>query len=120
MTPEEIFAHLGFNALEAEVYIALLKNGPQTAYKVGKLIGRPTANVYKAVEVLARDGAIEIMETDVKICKAIPIQSVVQQLKQAYNTKAMKAVDALSHIQEEKPGEGIFKLQTAEAVYQRA
>ncbi len=120
MSPEEIFANLGFNVLEAEVYVALLKNGPQTAYKVGKLLGRPTANVYKAVEVLAKEGAVEVMETDVKICRAIPIKSVVQQLKQAYATKTEQAVDMLGNIQEEKPGEGIYKLQTIEAVFQRA
>ena len=120
MTPVEIFAQLGFNALEAEVYVALLKNGPQTAYKIGKLLGRPTANVYKAVEVLAREGAIEVMETDVKICKAIPIQSVVSQLKQSYDKRSEKAVGVLSKIAEDKSEEGIFKLHTVEAVIQRA
>ncbi len=120
MTPEEIFSRLGFNSLESEVYIALLKNGPQTAYKIGKLLGKPTANVYKAVDVLSAQGAIEVMETDVKTCKAIPIQSVVKQMEQAYRTKTEMAVNVLGNLYEEKSEEGIFKLKTIESVLQRA
>lgn len=119
MTPEEIFAQLGFNALEAEVYVALLKHGPQTAYKVGKLLNRPTANVYKAVDVLANSGAIEIEEGDVKICKAIPIKALAQQLQKSYKNKIDNAVDQLSVIKPEISEEGIYKLQTVESVFQR-
>lgn len=119
MNAEKIFSQLGFNALEAEVYVALLKNGPQTAYKIAKLIGKSNANVYKAVDLLAKEGVIEVMETDVKICKAIPIQAVVQQLQDAYKSKSEKAVETLSKIHEEKKEEGIFKLQTIESVLQR-
>lgn len=120
MIAEEIFSTLGFNGLEAEVYVALLKQGPQTAYKIAKSIGKSNANVYKAVEVLAREGAIEIMETDVKICKAIPIENVVKQMQLAYKQKLEKAVEVLSKIYEEKNDEGIFRLQTPESVFQRA
>jgi len=119
MTPEEIFAQLGFNALEAEVYVALLKHGPQTAYKVGKLLNRPTANVYKAVDVLANSGAIEIEEGDIKICKAIPIKALTQQLQRSYKNKIDSAVDQLSVIKPEINEEGIYKLQTVESVFQR-
>lgn len=120
MSSEEIFSGLGFNTLEAEVYVALLKNGPNTAYKVGKLLGRPTANVYKAVDVLAAQGAVEVMETDVKVCKAVPIETLVRQLRDAYNAKTDKAVEALKKVQEERSDEGIFKLKTVQAVLQRA
>lgn len=77
------------------------------------------ANVYEAVDLLAKEGAIEVMETDVKICKAITIRSVVQQLQDAYKSKSEKAVETLSKIHEEKNEEGIFKLQTIESVLQR-
>src|SRR4051812_27203862 len=95
MSPEEVFAQLGFNALESEVYIALVKNGPQTAYKIGKLLNRPTANVYKAADVLAEHGAIEITEGDVRICKAISIRSVAQQMERTYKSKMEQAIKTL-------------------------
>lgn len=120
MDPEKIFAQLGFNSLEAEVYVALVKQGPQTAYKIAKHIGKPAANVYKAVEVLAQEGAVEVTEDSIRICKAIPIKAVVQQLQKSYKQKADQAIEALDKIQEERTDEGIFKLQTVESVFQRA
>ena len=120
MSPEEIFGQLGFNALESEVYIGLVKHGPQTAYKVAKQIGRPAANVYKAVEVLAREGAVEVTEDNIKVCKAIPVEALVQQLQNSYKRKAEQAVSAISAIGEERSDEGIFKLQTVDSVFQRA
>lgn len=119
MTSEELFGQLGFNALEAEVYVALLKNGPQTAYKIGKLLNRPTANVYKAVDVLANCGAIEIEEGDIRVCKAMPIKSLGQQLQRNYKNKIDSAVEELSKVKLEINDEGIFKLQTVESVFQR-
>lgn len=119
MTSEEIFGQLGFNALEAEVYIALLKHGPQTAYKVGKLLNRPTANVYKAVDVLANAGAIEIEEGDIRVCKAMPIKTLAQQLQKGYKNKIDSAVELLSKLKPETSEEGIYKLQTVESVLQR-
>ena len=56
----ESLKQLGLNNLEAEVYIHLLTNYPMTAYKVGKGINKPTANVYKAIESLSKKGAVII------------------------------------------------------------
>lgn len=120
MTQEEIFARLGFNNLEAEVYVALLKHGPQTAYKIGKLLNRPTANVYKAVDVLAGSGALELEEGDVRICRAIPIKSLTKQLQSDYKARIDKAVEELSLVKPETDEEGIYKLQTVDSVFQRA
>ena len=76
MKAEEHFQRLGFNALRSEVYVALLKTDPQTAYRTGKLIGRPTANVYKAVEVLLSRGAVTIEEGfDKQVCHAVPVRT---------------------------------------------
>ncbi len=119
-SPEQVFAELGFNALEAEVYIALLKHGSQTAYRIGKLINRPTANVYKAVEVLHQRGAIEIDESEVRQCKAIPIEAIAKQFEKEYKNKISQATALLSNLQKETQDTGIFKLQSVEAVVQRA
>jgi HTH-type transcriptional regulator, sugar sensing transcriptional regulator len=120
MNQEEVFAQLGFNQLEAEVYVALLKHGPQTAYKIGKLLNRPTANVYKAVDVLAFSGAIEVEEGSVKVCRAIAIKSLAQQLQNNYKNKIDKAVAQLSNLKTDVEEEGIYKLQTVDSVFQRA
>lgn len=120
MKAEELFSRLGFNALESEVYVALLKNGPQTAYRTGKLIGRPTANVYKAVEVLLSRGAVTIEEGDKQVCHAVPVRTLAKQLQSQYNGWLDDAVEQLGRIKPEGGVEGIYKLQTPEAVFEKA
>jgi len=120
MTPEEIVSRLGFNTLEAEVYVALLKHGPQTAYKVGKMLNRPTANVYKAMDALLSAGAIEVQEGDVKVCSAIPVKALAAQLQRDYKNRLEQAVEKLAHLKPDTPDEGIYRLQTVESVFQRA
>jgi sugar-specific transcriptional regulator TrmB len=50
----ELLRQIGLNQLEAEVYAFLLPSEPMTAYAIGTALGKPTANVYKAIERLAR------------------------------------------------------------------
>ncbi|CAN5921673.1 hypothetical protein BH24BAC1_BH24BAC1_13820 [soil metagenome] len=118
--PEDVFAQLGFNALEAEVYVALLRHGEQTAYRLGKLLNRPTANVYKAVDALAAKGAVETDESDVRLCRAIPIGAVAKQLENEYRRKITTATAALGKVAAETKREGIYALQSVEAVVERA
>src|SRR5258706_4266129 len=112
MTAKQIFSDLGFNSLEAEVYVALLKHGPQTAYMLGRLLTRHTANVYKAADALASAGAIESEEGDIAVCRAIPMKSLSRQLQKSYLLKLDKAREQLGEIKKEETGEGIFKLQS--------
>lgn len=119
-SPEDVFMELGFNNLEAEVYVALLRNGPQTAYRIGKLVNRPTANVYKAVDALCEKGAVEVDESEVKICKAIAIDSVGKQLEMEYKNRISRAVETFQDIRIASSGSGIYSLQSVEAVFQRA
>jgi sugar-specific transcriptional regulator TrmB len=120
VTAKQAFADLGFNALEAEVYIALLENGSQTAYRIGKLIKRPTANVYKAVEALYQRGVIEIDDSEVRKCNALPIETVAKQFEREYKNKVSQATTILSELKTKAQETGIFKLQSIEAVLQRA
>jgi len=63
---------IGLNKLEAEVYIYLLKNPAQTAYKIGKQLNKATANVYKAIDQLFLHGAVLIEDNKNKQCIAVP------------------------------------------------
>ena len=69
----ELLHSLGLNRLEAEVYTFLLEQPePVTAYRAGRALGRPTANVYKAIEALARKGAVVIDEGSTRLCRPSP------------------------------------------------
>ena len=54
--------NIGFNQLEAEVYLLLLAERSLTAYRIAKLLKKPSANIYKAVEVLLAKGAVLVEE----------------------------------------------------------
>lgn len=63
---------LGFNRLEAEVYHYLLTHKPATAYRIGKDLNKPTANVYKAIDSLKVKGAVMVELNSNKLCSAVP------------------------------------------------
>ena len=65
---------MGLNALEAEVYAQLLKESPLTGYGVAKALGKPAANVYKAIDTLADKGAVIVDEGGTRQCRAVPAQ----------------------------------------------
>ncbi len=49
---------LGFTVLESMIYLALIDNPPMTGYGISKIIGKPVANTYKAIESLSSKGAV--------------------------------------------------------------
>jgi len=51
----EQLQEIGFNRLEATVYLQLLSQPPTTAYKIGKLLKKPTysQNIYMSCLLLA-------------------------------------------------------------------
>jgi sugar-specific transcriptional regulator TrmB len=64
---------LGFTSYEARVYMALLQGYPATAYEVSKQTGLPRANVYNALETLARKLAVQpVNENPVKYVPVDP------------------------------------------------
>jgi sugar-specific transcriptional regulator TrmB len=69
---KDMLLSAGLNDLEADVYLCLLDEDLLTGYKIGKLLGKPTANVYKAIDSLARKGALMIEDKQKGLCKAVP------------------------------------------------
>ena len=61
--------------VKAQVYVFLLSHKPMTAYGVARQIGKATANTYKAIESLARRGAVLVEDGDNRQCRAVPVES---------------------------------------------
>ncbi len=118
----EILSRFGLNRLEAEVYIDLLQNPPATGYAIGKRLGRPTANVYKAIEALAQRGALMIEEgTRSRFCRAVPPAEFLMQLERAFATQKASALAALESVAVEPPAdERIYALDSPTLVFERA
>ena len=110
---------LGLNQLEAEVYVYLLPSPPLTAYAIGRALGRPTANVYKAVESLARLGAVLIEEGEQRVCRAVPMSELAKQLQRGYLSTLDRAVRALAASEASPVDERVYKLESVPHVFER-
>jgi len=110
---------IGLNKLEADVYIYLLSHPPATAYKIGKQINKPTANVYKAIDSLAVKGAVLVEDNKNKLCKAVNSNEFISAYKERILKNASRAEKALENINKEIHDQNSYKLQSVELVFER-
>ncbi len=115
----ELLLDLGLNQLEAEVYIHLLTQPPSTAYKIGKQINKPTANVYKAIDSLAEKGAIMIEENKNKQCKAVVPEEFIGQYETAFLKKTKEAKKMLFSFDEQVIDENSYTISSVNLVFER-
>ena len=112
---------LGLNQLEAEVYEHLLRNEPMTGYRIGRDIGRPTANVYKAVESLARHGAVLLEDGGNRLCRAVPADEFLGHRRRALLSDVERAAAALAGSERsEDEDQSIYQIRSAPQALERA
>lgn len=118
--PIEALTALGLNRLEAEVYITLLTSHAMTGYAVAQKLDKPTANVYKALDSLARQGAVVVQEGETKLYAAVPGAEFMRHLERRYLNQTRQAQTSLQSLKPELNYGGIFQLQSAALVLERA
>ncbi len=72
---------LGLSRLEAEVYVTLIQHGPLSGYRIAQLLGRPDANVYKALASLANRRLTLEQTGERKLHRATPFPEIVDGLR---------------------------------------
>lgn len=110
---------LGLNQLEAEVYLYLLSNNQMTAYKVGKSINKPTANVYKAIDSLSKKGAVIIESNKNKHCKAVPPNEFLSHYEKNILAKTKKLKTSLNNLEENHYDEKTYSIESVPLVFER-
>jgi sugar-specific transcriptional regulator TrmB len=118
-TPAQHLTDLGFNDLEAEVYLALLGSKPATAYAIARQIGKATANTYKAIESLARRGAVLVEDGDHRLCRAVPVREFIAHVQQSFTERTRAAEEALSRLQTETHDERVYKVESVAQLMER-
>jgi DNA-binding MarR family transcriptional regulator len=116
----EVLRELGLNQLEAEVYAYLLPRDPITAYRIAQDLGRPTANVYKAVESLARAGAVLVEEGASRRCRAVPAPEFLRNREQAFVQQSREAEEVLAALQNDSFDERVYRVESVSEVVRRA
>ena len=110
---------LGFNRLEAEVYIHLLSHSSATAYKVGKLINKPTANVYKAIDSLAIKGAVMLEEDKTKRCKAVRPEEFFNLYETRILNKSKSLRHSLKNLQNDEIDQSSYSIKSIPLVFEK-
>lgn len=111
---------LGFTATEALVYAHLCTNPPATAYRIGKLIGKPTANVYKVVAALADKGAVIVEDGSARRCQAVPLEEVCERLELNLKENSRRANACLAPLRRPAVEDSVYRIETADLVFERA
>lgn len=115
----KILQGIGFNRLESDVYIYMLTNEPSTAYKVGKKLNKPTANVYKAIESLVRMGAVIVEDNKNKICKAINPEEFLNLYQNSIIEKTNQAKLLLKNLENEHLDQKSYTIESVPLVFER-
>lgn len=111
---------LGLSDLEARVYVALLASGTSTAYQLAQQIGKPTANVYKAVRSLAAKGGLATRRGKKQMLSAIPPEEFLRQLQRRHAELIAGAAKGLAAIQRPTEVDQLYVLENIDAVLERA
>ena len=122
MTPEnDDLAGIGFSALEADVYTALLQDSPRTGYSMAQLLRKPVSNTYKVLESLCKKGCVVVDRTrQSRRYSALPLSEYFDQLEREFSKKR-KAVEArLRSFARPASYPGIYRLDNLDQVYERA
>jgi sugar-specific transcriptional regulator TrmB len=111
---------LGFTSLEATVYTSLVGHAAETAYQVAKRIGKPTANVYKAIESLQQKGAVLVDDGDARLCRAAPPEELLRSLEASFADRRRLAENAFAQLKTSEDDDRVYQLTSAAQVYERA
>ena len=115
----ELLLEIGLNRLESEVYTYLLTHTPSTAYKIGKQINKPTANVYKAIESLASKGAVLVEDNKSKVCKAVSPDEFINQFEKSIIDKAELAKELLKDLEIETDDQRSYSIDSVPLVFEK-
>ncbi len=116
---QRLLSDLGLNELEARVYVFLLGNPPMTAYRIAKNLGAPTANTYKAIDSLARRGAVLVEEGENRMCRAVPATEFLGHVERAFAGLTKEAAEALAELDQPSHDERVYKVESVPLVLER-
>lgn len=112
--------HLGFSALEASIYLHLLRNPRSTGYRVAQELGKPAANVYNALESLRGKGAVVIEQGAGRAWRALPGASLERVLAERLRERTRRLTEALAQWEVEEADAGTWQLGAPEQVFAQA
>jgi HTH-type transcriptional regulator, sugar sensing transcriptional regulator len=118
--PVRTLTAIGFTALEAEVYAYLSASSAATGYRVAQSIGKPAANVYKAIDTLIQKGAVLVEEGESRLCRAVPPDELIDRLADEHRGRLAEARSTLARLERIQEDERVYQIRNREQVMARA
>ena len=110
---------LGFTGLEADIYLLLLQEHPVTGYRVAQQLGKPTGNVYKALETLEQKGAILVDEGESRLVRPVDPVELLAQLDRRFASRRANLAGALENLSRDSEDHRLYSLRSYEQVLER-
>jgi len=118
---ESLLRQLGLSGLEAEAYLAVLSEPDISAYRISQVLGKAAPNTYKALDSLLAKGAVLADEGGrSRTFIAVPVRELIGQMSHRLQILATDIEKGLENMQQPKPGEGVYRLNTVHQVVARA
>jgi len=116
--PIDALTALGLTRLEASAYEHLLRQSPQTGYRVAHGIGKPTANTYKALASLEEKGAVVVEGAGRRLYRAVPPDELLNALERRFLDLRRSAATGLAEL---RPADDdrVYHLRSPEQVVER-
>ncbi|WP_395373789.1 TrmB family transcriptional regulator [Marinicella sp. W31] len=109
-TAKECLQTIGFTHLESEIYVYLQMNGPSTGYAVAKGVGKPTANVYKALASLTSKGGASSSKSDNTTYVAVDWENIISQQQNIFNQNIEKLEESLKKLPKHDVDEQVYQV----------
>lgn len=120
MDTEESLESLGLTQIEALAYAYLVANPSSTGYRVARGIGKPTANVYRALESLGRKGAVLQDRGASPAFRALDPIDLLARLEDQFMQRKAQAARQLASLQPDERDERVYALKSFDQILARA
>ena len=111
---------MGMNNLEANVYLALLKEPGTTGYRVAKTIGKAVSNVYQSLESLTRKGVVILMcEGKDRLYSPVPVKEVIARFKTDLDEKSRTLEHELKNLNAQPPESAIYRIENKDQLFNK-
>lgn len=114
-----VLVDLGLTGLEAEAYTALAQNPPMTGYRIAQVLGKPAANIYKAIESLQAKGAIVVDEGANRVCQAVPAEELLGALERGFRESRERAAMAPAELESVPADHRVYRLRSRKQLIDR-
>lgn len=115
----ESLTALGLTALEAEVYVHLLRHSPDTGYGVAKALRKAAPNIYKTIETLEAKGAILVERGETQTVRAVPAAEFLAGLERRFERHRREAADTLAQIPSPAPDARVYQIASRDQVFEQ-